>query len=72
MLYYERVSENVSYLHEDMHALLVYIKLGRDSGYRRQSESAFIYGTNSVDSLISLACICACIMPANTHPAPPH
>ena len=31
MLYYERVSENVSYLHEDMHALLVYIKLGRDS-----------------------------------------
>ena len=33
MLDYERVLENVSYPHEDMHALLVYIKLGRDPGY---------------------------------------
>jgi hypothetical protein len=26
----------------DMHALLLYVKLGRDPGYRRQFESAFI------------------------------
>ena len=44
-----RVLENVIYLHEDMHALLFNIKLGRDSGYGRQSESAFIYGCSSAE-----------------------
>ena len=55
----------------DMHALLVYVKLGRDPGYRRQFESAFIYGTSSVDQCFPIKPL-ACIMPACTHTPPFH
>ena len=51
------------YLHEDMHALLYNIKVGRDPGYRRQGESAFIYGSSSVDHCFPIKPL-ACIMPA--------
>ena len=44
-----------------MHALLYNIKVGTDPGYRRQGESAFIYGSSSVDHCFPKPCL---IMPA--------